>query len=644
MENRLFRRTVLTLLALLSATFAPSTARTGNDAANVASAVNDTPSTPFHGTWIDSATSLWALSPQPRFAALDASFWEYDRWKVQEERATVRLKSTNGTRRTLRLELANDSTLLWDDDGTLRTLLRESPTVAQRPFATPPDTTSFACGPWVNDSILIEGFVIDYQHGVTHFNYRFQFLFPDNNSGFELRPFPLDSLGRFRFTVPVHYEKLHLLGNYVVAGPGDHLFIAIHTRDRNLFMGDNARINQELDRYNPSQYADQFMPSPRANERISELSSWRFGQLSTLRVALRTIADFCAQHQLSRKTQQVYNSFAKYATLQKLISMPEMSGIICPYTYYLPDEHLDYSDPELLLWADNQALLMPFTRLHSRYQPINMADRLGLQGDDRITFLNFGYMYQLDPTLLNEFRAHTLPRVDSVLQTKPFDVETALQWAGPITDSLLPTPGPNRDHMFTSGFKLLWLFSEIPLSDQTLDLIRNELAGSPLLRDSLLECNTRYRRLAEQNASLSIPTWTVGDTIVQADSIVRSLLGHSTDRPTCLFILQSFNNAEQISALQKALETEPLDIIYIFQEGFPYKWRNITARYGLTAPNVHHCLLDAEQLAALTQAYRVRPDQPLLLFDRDDRRITAPGPSLSNLENVLTFIRDHTKP
>lgn len=397
MENRLFRRTVLTLLALLSTTFAPTTARTGNDAANVASAVNDTP---FHGTWIDSATSLWALSLQPRFAALDASFWEYDRWKVQEERATVRLKSTNGTRRTLRLELANDSTLLWDDDGTLRTLLRESPTVAQRPFATPPDTTSFACGPWVNDSILIEGFVIDYQHGVTHFNYRFQFLLPDNNSGSEQRPFPLDSLGRFRFTVPVHYEKLHLLGNYVVAGPGDHLFIAIHTRDRNLFMGDNARINQELDRYNPSQYADQFMPSPRANERISELSSWRFGQLSTLRVALRTIADFCAQHQLSRKTQQVYNSFAKYATLQKLISMPEMSGIICPYTYYLPDEHLDYSDPELLLWADNQALLMPFTRLHSRYQPINMADRLGLQGDDRITFLNFGYMYQLDPTLL----------------------------------------------------------------------------------------------------------------------------------------------------------------------------------------------------------------------------------------------------
>ena len=55
MENRLFRRTVFTLLALLSATFAPSTARTGNDAASVASSVNDTP---FHGTWIDSATSL----------------------------------------------------------------------------------------------------------------------------------------------------------------------------------------------------------------------------------------------------------------------------------------------------------------------------------------------------------------------------------------------------------------------------------------------------------------------------------------------------------------------------------------------------------------------------------------------------------
>lgn len=346
----------------------------------------------------------------------------------------------------------------------------------------------------------------------------------------------------------------------------------------------------------------------------------------------------------SKEIKQVYNSFAKYATLQKLISMPEMSGIICPYTYYLPDEHLDYSDPELLLWADNQALLMPFTRLHSRYQPINMADRLGLQGDDRITFLNFGYMYQLDPTQFEEFRARTLPRVDSVLQTKPFDVETALQWAGPITDSLLPTPGPNRDYMFASGFRLLWRFSEMPLSDQTLDFIRNELADSPLLRDSLLECNTRYRRLAEQNASLLIPTWTVGDTIVQADSIVRSLLSHSTDRPTCLLIPQPLSTVEQISALQKALETEPIDIIYIFQEGFPYKWRNTTARYGLTGPNVRHCLLDQQQFGTLTQTYRVRPDQPLFLFDRDDHRITAPVPSLSNLENVLTFIRDHTKP
>ena len=198
--------------------------------------------------------------------------------------------------------------------------------------------------------------------------------------------------------------------------------------------------------------------------------------------------------------------------------------------------------------------------------------------------------------------------------------------------------------MFASGFRLLWRFSEMPLSDQTLDFIRNELADSPLLRDSLLECNTRYRRFAEQNASLSIPTWTVGDTIVQADSIVRSLLSHSTDRPTCLLIPQPLSTVEQISALQKALETEPLDIIYIFQEGFPYKWRNITARYGLTAPNVHHCLLDAEQLAALTQAYRVRPNQPLLLFDRDDHRITAPISRLSNPKTVLTFIRDHTKP
>lgn len=559
----------------------------------------------FRGNWIDTVTNLWTLSLWDRFAVADASFWKYGKWNDQGRVASALLTRQDGVRRKLRLELLNDSTLLMREGKTRCVLLRESPTTARRPFTAPPDTVPFRSKPWVNDSIRVEGFITGYKPGDAVYHYWSAALLGFGNPN---TPMNTDSLGRFRAIIPSTHEQIHIVGTDVAAGPGDRIFIAYSTEgERHLFMGDNARVNQELDAHRPYWTIRRFLPKTDPNERIADAMSWRFARLSGRDMALTAIDAYCREHNLSRKTQQAFHAMIKGLVLTEIGTMPsKRPNLGYPYRYYLPGEGIDYADPELFFWSANYALLPSFLALWRGYEPLYIADRAGLQGKDRETFLDPYYIRSQDPERFRDFISRNLRLLDSLNRTLTF--QTRLQWALPIADTMLPEKGLHRDIVFAQGFASLWTNTEEPLSEETLALIDSTLSGSPFLRDTLRGLNDRYRLLAERNAALALPQGTIDSALSQPDSILAAMLRPYAGKAVCVFLVERGTAAadkelKHLAVIREKLQGKEVEFILVTGGIYPQKWRNTIAEYDLGGEHTIQYDLPWQQVRLLAQKY-----------------------------------------
>lgn len=600
------------------------------------------PDSSFCGNWIDTTTNLWALSLWNDFAVIDASFWDYGKWNGNGKAATAILVRNDGAVRKLRFTLLNDSTLVMRDGKRQHTLLRESPAVAARPFTAPPDTTPFRSAPWVNDSIRVEGFITGYKPGDAVYHYWSPALFGIDAPN---TPMNADSLGRFRASIPSTHAQIHIVGTDVAAAPGDRIFIAYSSEGkRHLFMGDNARVNQELDRYRPYRVTRRFLPQTDPNERISEAMSWRFGRIAARDMALSAVEDFCREQNLSRKTQQAFRAYVKCAAITGIATMPDKRpNLGYPYRYYLPGEGLDYSDPEIYLWSQNYMLLPSFMNLWRGYEPLYIADQAGFQGKDRETFLNALYIRSRNPERFNEFMIRNLHLLDSL--NRSVTPEKRLQWAVPIADTLVPGGGQNHDIAFAQGFALPWSFTEDTVSERTLALVDSVLCDAPFLRDTLRGLNDRYRMLIERNASLEIPMGTVDSTLSQPDSILTVMLRPYTGKPVYMVFMEpgvpDFDKElEHVPSIREKLKDAAVEFVFVSADIDRQKWRNTVARLNLIGENtIHYRLPHMWQFRLLTQKY-VGSDGYFLLFDKTGKAITGPVPKPSEREALVQRIEE----
>lgn len=560
----------------------------------------------FQGNWIDTTTRLWTLSLRDGFAVLDASFWNYEKWSDRGKTASIRLIRDDGTEREFRLELLNDSTLAMRQGGVRSVLWRDSPAIAALPFTSPPDTVPFRSAPWVNDSIRVEGFITGYQPGDAVYHYWQPALFGFGNPN---TPMNVDSLGRFRVSIPSTHEQIHIVGTDVAAGPGDRIFIAYASEgERHLFMGDHARVNQELDAHRPVATARQFFPQNDMSERIGEAMSWRHSHMITRDLALKALDIYCLRHRLSAKTRQAIRGTIKGLALFEFATMPDTHpGLSCPYHYYLPGEGTDYSDPELFFWSRNYSLLHPFLFLYRGYAPLYLAELAGFQEQDRETFINASYMQTYAPERFKEFFDRNGALLDS-LARRFYTPEEHLRWALPIADTMVPDGGLNRDIVFAQGLAKLWSATEEPLSEKTLTLIDSTLIGSPFLRDTLRGLNDRYRMLAKRNASVEIPVEKIDSTLAEADSILAAIVRSHAGRVACLLYTAPGDAAadremRHIPALRERLSDDSVDFILVSTEIYPRKWKNTLVEYRLIGQGTTQCEITQQQLRILLQRF-----------------------------------------
>lgn len=586
--------------------------------------------TAFRGNWIDTTTNLWTLGLWDNFAATDASFWDYEKWSGNSKAARATLRRADGIQRNFRFELQNDSTLVMTDAAGRHILLRESPTTAARPFTAPPDTTSFRFGPWVDDSIRVEGFIT----GERSRNDNFYYWTPDLlGLGFQKHPIQTDSLGRFSLSIPATHTQLRLIGNYLIAGPGDRLFIAFSEKERNLFMGDNARINQEIDRHNPVQIARQYFPEANLDERISDAMSWRYARISARNMALAGIADYCREHRLSHKTQQLCNALIKRSVILEITAMPvkRKGPMAFPYAYFKSGEGIDLADPEIFLGQENGNLHYLLLWLWRTYESPYIIAKAGLSGRDIETFSMGGRFRETDPDRFNDFLARNQTRIDSIFRT--ITPETRLQWIAPLIDTLIPERGPNRSIAFAHSWATLWSSLEEPLSAQSLALIDSTLSDSPFLRDTLRGINERYRILAGRNAALEIPMGTIDSSLIQPDSILAAILRPYAGKVIYMVFIEPGEpdletELGSLPAIREKLAEKEIAFIFVSAALYRQKWRNTIAEYGLATPKDIHFKIMPWQMGALVQKYSGNATPAFFLYDKAGVRVNpAPKPS-----------------
>lgn len=578
----------------------------------------------FRGNWIDTTTRLWALSLQNDFAVLDASFWDYGTWSGRGRTAAARLIRDDGDERKLRFELLNDSTLVMREGKRRCVLRRESLATAQLPFPTPSDTVPFRSAPWVNDSIRVEGFIVGYKPGDAVYHYWSPALFGLDNPN---TPMNTDSLGRFSVSIPSTHEQIHIVGTDVAAGPGDRIFIAYNSEgDRHLFMGDNARVNQELDAHRPAWVVRQFLPKSDPDERISDAMSWRFARLSARDMALRAADDYIRRHNLSAKTRQALRSCIKCMTITKIAVMPDKHPYMgLQYRYYLPDRWLDYSDPELFFYSANHAPLYSFLFLWRSYDLMHVADLAGLRDKDRETYLYAPYFSSLDPKRWEDFMERNRSHIDSIYQT--MNSEKFVQQAIIIADTMVPARGLNHDIVFAQGLAKLWSANEEIFSEKAMALIDSVLCDAPFLRDTLRGLNDRYRMLAERNAALEIPMGTVDSALSQPDSILAAILQPYAGRVVYMTFMdpgmpEFEKEIERLPSVREKTgdSTRTVEYVFISSGDYEHKGRNTIARLDLVGGNTVHYRLPAAQMRLLTQRFLPRGTY-FLLFDRSGRRV-----------------------
>lgn len=435
-----------------------------------------------------------------------------------------------------------------------------------------------------------------------------------------------------------------MIGTDVAAGPGSRIFIGYSSEgERHLFMGDNARVNQELDGHRAFRIVRQYLPDVDFKERVSDPMSWRFARVLARDMALERIADYCREHRMSRKTQQFCNAIAKHNTIAMIAHLPdEHPELGYPFAYFMPGEGIDYSDPELLLYLSNSTLINPFLYLWRWYDPLYMADRAGLRGRDRETFLQGPRLVYTDPERHKEFLGRKQQELSAIYQS--ITPETRLQWAVPVADSMVPQGGLNRDIALAEGLAMIWSFTEEPVSDQTLRLIDSTLAGSPFLRDTVRGLNERYRILARQNAALEIPKRTIDSTLSQPDSILAAMLRPYTEEITCMLFVEPGNpvadkELQHIPAIRERYENAAIRFILVSDGLAPLKWRNTIAEYGLIGEHTVHYELTSSQIQALLQKYW-NGSGFFLIFDQTGKMAASPVPKPSESDELLKRIQE----
>lgn len=200
------------------------------------------------GNWNNANTQEWQYGFFEEFAIYDNDFWTYESVDISDKKARIVLKKGTQTQEVkLTFTKADSVCIVKPQKGKKYELIRYT----RHPGYTTPDHSRFIDNGYQMDSVTIIGYFRNYKNKKEIEISVFSFV-TDDETDYNT---PIDSLGRFRITVPL-LNTCNVSIDGVQQGlylsttlePKETILLYCDTNNRKdvRYMGTNARIHQEL--------------------------------------------------------------------------------------------------------------------------------------------------------------------------------------------------------------------------------------------------------------------------------------------------------------------------------------------------------------------------------------------------------------
>ena len=617
----------------------------------------------FNKSWQDTETGEWILSLFSDYAVYASKVWQYDK-KTEKK---VVLASGNEIL-TIGIGKEKDGKRLFNIGGKKQTLsaittsaITDYPTADDTPFNLELKEGKAVVSGWVRypkellkDKLTIEArcnnvATDDYTHVST----------------------PIDSLGRFELIVPLAgTQGTSLLiqngqddvvdGLTMILSPGEHYFmLKDYKSSQTLFMGDDARLQNELQTETPHMQYAGFIENPVSDDSVRVMAQkW----IHNYEQSVAQNKDFMAQHpNLSkrfrdciRESQRIdvcseilmmhYNTYShllpadimqwveEHSTVDTSLPVNLISGMSSMlrykrecYAYADPRINVLWRRPAILPWLESKGMLHLNAQEHHAVSQVEKMNR-------EIFTL---YSEIRDRKTLNDSVAAVLEKyaeASSVVSTiqKSEDYLKALEMlcAGgehgimnAIIDSLCTDPLVNS--IYHAQILNEYIDHErCALPEESEHYIA--LIKEPYFRKVIADKNEYFKRLMKEkeaavNAvirpSSDVEGLTDGKAII--DKIVEPYHGKIVYLDIwgtwCAPCKRKLSESHKLKD-----ELKDYDIVYLYLANrSPEKsWKNVIAEYDLTAPNCVHYNLPDDQQQAVEQYVGLTGYPTYRLFDK----------------------------
>ncbi|MDR1610065.1 MAG: TlpA family protein disulfide reductase [Candidatus Symbiothrix sp.] len=603
------------------------------------------------GNWIETQSNEWQYGFFEKFAVFNCAFWEYA--SVQQKGKTTKIVlQKDGQTVSLSVDQKNDSVLVIKNGKSPRqdfVLMRK-----RYPDYKTPDNTPFPAPTFRPDSATIIGYYRNFDKFSElppnapawvkdrYFNTVFKMAVSDFISG-EQQDYQttIDSLGRFSLTFPVvnsqeTYADWGRLTRQLVFSPGDTLFVFVditdliplgnmdsrndfYLRDKQiLFMGDNARLNNELMQYKST--PGSFDPSETVKKGIVDMDFLKActgdyeNRKNNLENYISTHPHVSGKFRFYKRNWEIY----------------QLAFNLLQYKFYLPasymrrfsDEYMDYVEKNIPKFNPGVYTLV------REYESF-IRDYIDYYSGNKTVNYNIGMF--LEETGLNTPENIRLADENvSQLASNPLIVEAQEAYARRTfmdmdyhkADSLLQEPVLKElwtTHLYLEDFEQ----KRMPWQDKDIQVMKTRISN-PFLLDKLLTVNNYYAELdsreIEYGESLKNTAYLVNEP--NADTIFSKLIDPYKGKVIfadfwgtwcgpCIKNIKTYSHL-----FEEKFKGKDVIFMYLAHRSPEYAWKNFIKQQQLTGEQIVHYRLPEQQQTLLEQKLNVRNFPTYFIIDR----------------------------
>ena len=576
----------------------------------------------YIGNWINDENNNWEYGFFEDFVIYKSDFWNYKKVNEDNEEQVSVILTKGKEKLELQLSFINENQIQIrsgsGEPGSFSLARNVYPNYSVS------DTDPFSHPTFRQDSATIIGYYRNLDKGFKEFASRF---FP---SPFEVAKYDfltmsqvefyadIDHLGRFEITFPVmNTEELFIDWSRTrlraVVEPGDTLFLFVDIEDyipgeedsngyegyvdrskRVLFMGDNARLNNEIYKYK---------------------APW----LSVNKNDVEGLTDM----EFLNAHENVYNK--RIAALNGHIERyPTVSE---KFRFYIQEQ---------------EKSKFAFHLMQHRFDLFDRADRTFQEDYMQYVEENFPLDNELTYNLTHNFKPFLRDYIEYIEDVK-FSEKSFLDTS--VGDSLIGNKNL-RELWTTSRYQHWFETLRKPLSVQQQVVFRVKVTN-PFLIDYIDNIQKHYRNIANQGISYeaSLKSTEHLKEYQDADRLFEELIKPYRGKVIYIDFWGTWcapcrENMKYVPDVEEALKGEDVIFMYFANRSPEDTWKNVIKEMNLTGENIVHYRLSDEQQGMIERKLSVNEFPTYILVNKEGKVVNTNAESPRNKNGIVKQIRE----